>query len=324
MAYELPVILPLPTIQQYLNFSADLIPLIEQGFVAYSSGQVVVPPVVELLFEKPPGETHIKYGYIKESPFFVIKIASGFYENPKLGIKSSQGVMLLFSQQTGELLAILLDEGYLTDIRTAIASMITLKYLAPKEVENIGIIGTGIQARLQLAFLSQVSDCRNIFIWGRNKSSCLIYQNEFKNSPFNITIADSISALAETCSVIITTTPSEIPLLKFDHITKGTHITSIGSDTSKKIELSPTIIKNADLVVSDSIAQSYSRGEVYQARKNECLDKNKLIELGELIHNPIKGRINKDQITVADLTGVAVQDIAIATYIYNYHKNLSK
>jgi ornithine cyclodeaminase len=321
MTNGVPAIIDLPSIQEYLK-TIDSIPLIEEGFVAYSSRKAVIPPIGELLFENPPGEVHIKYGYLKETPYYVIKIASGFYKNPKLGLRSSQGLMMLFSQRTGELLAILLDDGHLTDIRTTIASMITLKYLAPENVIAIGIIGTGTQARLQLEFLHQVSDCKNIIIWGRNKSSCLAFQKEFQNSSFNIRVADSISSLAQSCSVIITTTPSTIPLLQYEDLSPGTHITAIGSDTSEKIELSPLIIKNADLVISDSISQSQSRGEVYQARKHGTLNENKLIELGTLIQNPSQGRVNDKQLTVADLTGVAVQDIMIATAIFNHHKNL--
>lgn len=323
MTSTAPAIIHLSSIQKYLE-TIDLIPLIEEGFIAYSSGNAVIPPVGELLFEDPPGETHIKYGYLRDTPFFVIKIASGFYENPQLGLRSSQGLMLLFSQKTGELLAVLLDNGHLTDIRTAIASMITLKYLAPQSVNAIGIIGTGTQARLQLSFLHQVFDCRKIIIWGRNKSSCLAFQKDFQNSSFDIKIANTISSLAQSCSVIITTTPSTIPLLQYDDLVQGTHITAIGSDTAEKIELSPSIIKNADCIISDSISQSHSRGEVYQARKHGCLNENKLIELGTLIQNPGKGRSSDKQLTVADLTGVAVQDIMIASSVFNHHKSLTQ
>ncbi len=322
MTSNSPVILSLPVIRKYLK-SVDLIPLIEQGFVAYSSRRAVVPPVGELIFEDPPGDVHIKYGYIKGQPYYVIKIASGFYHNTKLGLSSSQGLMLLFSQTTGELLAILLDEGYLTDIRTVIASMITVKYLAPSKVDCVGIVGTGMQAKLQLQYLSKVCDCKNIMVWGRNFENALAYQKHFCNTDFKITIAPTTSELAQNCNLIITTTPSRQPLLSASQIRKGTHITALGSDTSEKIELAPEIIKSADLVVSDSIAQSNSRGEAYQARNHDCLDTTKLIELGALIQNPSLRRKNDQQITIADLTGVAVQDIMIATSIFNHHKNLS-
>ena len=231
-------ILSLPQIKERLK-TAELIPLIEAGFVAYSDKQAVVPPVGELLFEDPPGETHIKYGYIKQQKYVAVKIASGFYNNPKLGLKSSQGVILLFSQQTGELRCVLLDEGLLTDIRTAIASMITLKYLAPEKVDKIGIIGTGIMAKLQLAYLKEVSDCKEIVVWGRTPKNVLAYQAYFKDSPYKVQIAKDLVSLAAQCQVIITTTFSKEALLQKKHIQSGTHITALGSDTAEKIELSP-------------------------------------------------------------------------------------
>jgi ornithine cyclodeaminase len=126
-------------IVQELDISEQL----EQGFVAYSQNHVVVPPVGELVFEDPPGDTHIKYGYIKEDDYFVVKIASGFYENHKLDLPSSSGLMLLFSQKTGMLVSVLIDEGYLTNIRTAMAGQIVAKYMAPKKVNGIGVFGAG-------------------------------------------------------------------------------------------------------------------------------------------------------------------------------------
>ena len=99
----------------------DPVQAIEEGFVAYSRGKVVVPPVGEMIFKNPPGDVHIKYGYIVDDDYYVIKIASGFYENVKLGLPSTNGLMLVFDQRTGELASVLLDEGYLTEVRTAAA-----------------------------------------------------------------------------------------------------------------------------------------------------------------------------------------------------------
>ena len=269
------------------------------------------------MFEEPTGETHIKYGYIKGQEYYAVKIASGFPNNAALGLSNSQGVILLFSQKTGALVAVLLDEGHLTDVRTAIASMITLKYLAPKNIRKVGIVGTGIQAKLQLAYLHQVTDCKDIVVWGRNEDKVKAYQTYFKDSPYRIEAASSLAYLATQCQAIITTTSSKEPLLYFEYIQPGTHITALGADTAEKIELDPNILLHADLVVSDSIAQSQQRGEVYQARKYDCLEETKLIELGSLISDPSKGRQSDQQVTVADLTGVAVQDIMIATAVFN-------
>ena len=153
--------------------SIDLFPAIEAGFVAYSAGEAVVPPVGELLLER--GDVHIKYGYLKHEPYYGVKIASGFYDNPARGLPSGNGLMLLFDQETGELVSILLDEGYLTDVRTAVAGQIAAKYLAPKRVTGIGVFGTGIQGRMQVEYLKPVTDCRKVVVWGRgtgNFDSC--------------------------------------------------------------------------------------------------------------------------------------------------------
>ena len=134
----------------------DVVRLMEEGFVEYSQGRVVVPPVGELLFDDPPGDVHIKYGYIRGDEHYVIKIAAGFYDNPTIGLSSSQGLMLVFSSRSGVLEAVLLDDGHLTNLRTAAAGAVAAKHLAPAEVRGIGILGAGIQAEMQLRMIQRV------------------------------------------------------------------------------------------------------------------------------------------------------------------------
>lgn len=296
--------------------SIDIIPLIEKGFVAYSNGNAVVPPIGELLFENPPGDVHIKYGYIKGDQYYVVKIASGFYENPKLNLPSSQGLMLLFSQKSGELLAILLDEGYLTDLRTAAAGAIAAKYLAPCSVNRIGMIGTGTQAKLQLRFLQMVNQCKDIICYGRDKNKLLQFQVEMQNDGFNIQITQVLDDITSTCDLIVTATSATSPILFANKIRKGTHITAIGADTSHKQELDEKIFGIADIVVADSITQCVERGDISRAVLSNTINKDNLIELGNIISGVCEGRANDAQITVADLTGLAVQDIQIAKAVY--------
>ena len=286
-------------IESYLP-NVNLIPLIEQGFNEYSKGNSIVPPVGELLFEEPPGDVHIKYGYIKDQEYYVVKIASGFYNNTNLGISNSQGVMLLFSQKSGVLKCVLLDEGILTDIRTVIASMITIKYLAPPNVSAIGIIGTGTQAKLQLEYLHLVSNCKNIFLWGRNYDHVQRLKKTFDGSDYNIKIATTPESLASACQIIISTTSSTSPILNYNYINPGTHITALGSDTNTKIELSPEILSRADIVVVDSIPQSRSRGEVFRARESDAVTDDKILELGDIILDPSK----EDQIRIKFLSRI--------------------
>jgi ornithine cyclodeaminase len=292
--------------------SLDVVGLMEEGFVAYSEGRAVIPPVGELIFEDPPGETHIKYGYIQGGDYYVIKIASGFYGNSKLGLPSGHGLMLLLSQKTGFLEAVLLDEGHLTDVRTAAAGAVAGKHLAPETVERIGILGGGVQARQQLKLLLPLISCRKVMVWTRDPSEVDPYLQYFADADLEIEIAGSSNEVADRCNLIVTATPSKVPLLTADRIRPGTHITAIGSDTVDKIELDTRILGDADLVVVDSLPQSETRGEVYQAVEAATLQRESVVELGAVIAGRVPGRSNDQQITVCDLTGVAVQDLMIA------------
>lgn len=295
--------------------NVDVVAAIKEGFVNYSNGNTVVPPVAELLFDSPPGDVHIKYGYIKNDDFYVIKIASGFYENSKLGFPSSQGMMLLFNQKTGQTTAVLLDEGYLTDIRTAAAGAVAAKYFAPKVIKAIGIIGTGIQAKLQLQYIQKTKPCRAIWVWGRTPGNIQSFKDELGDN-FDVHIASTPNEVARNCNLIVTTTPSESVLLKAEDIQPGTHITAVGSDTSDKQELDGLLLQKADIVIADSIPQSKNRGEIYQAVSQGFITNDKVVELGNAIQNNSLQRINDEQISVVDLTGVAVQDIMITTAVY--------
>ena len=287
----------------------DLIEEIEAGFVAYSEGMIVVPPVGELSFESPPGDVHIKYGYIKQDDVYVVKIASGFYANKDIGLPTGNGMMLVFKQSTGQPVAILHDECYLTDIRTAVAGAVAAKYLSPSNVKTIGIVGTGVQARLQLRYLKDIVNCRNVIVWGRNQKALLRYEKEMSVYEYQIKTTTNISDIVEHCQLIVTCTPSERSLI--NAVRPGTHITAIGSDTVSKRELSSDVMLQADMIVTDSKDQSRIRGEIYQVLKDgNSLDS--ITELGQIISGKIEGRISQEHITIADLTGVAVQDIQIS------------
>ena len=291
----------------------DPLPAIEKGFVQYSQGEVTVPPVGELLMDK--GEVHIKYGCVKDEKFYTIKIASGFYGNAKLGLSTSNGLMLLFNQQNGLPECLLLDEGHLTNVRTAIAGAIAAKHLAPKNISAIGILGTGIQARLQAFYLKNITPCREIIVWGREESEHLFYKSDMESLGFKVTLAKSVSDVTDQANLIVTTTPSNQALIEEQHVRPGMHITAMGSDTADKQEVDSRVLAMADLIVADSISQCQVRGEIYKALKNKTIQQNDVVELGDVIANRL-GRKNDDQITIADLTGVAVQDIKIAEAVY--------
>ncbi len=294
----------------------DVVSAMESAFDAFSQGLAVIPPVGEMVFDEPPGDVHIKYGCLKDGSHYVVKIASGFYNNPKVGLASCQGMMLLFEQKTGVPSAVLLDEGKLTDIRTGAAGGAVAKHLAPAKVHAIGVLGAGIQARMQLKYLLEVTSCRKVLIWNRNEANAEILRKDLDAMGYQSTIASSPKELAAAANLIVTTTPSREPLLQADWIQPGTHITAVGSDTAEKQELDPVLLGRA-LVVSDSLAQSETRGEIFRAVQSGLLKRKEVVELGDVIGGRSAGRTGDEQITIADLTGVAVQDLAIATAVLN-------
>ncbi len=294
----------------------DVTAAIEEGFVAYSKGDVVVPPVGELVFHDPPGDVHIKYGYIKNDDVFVIKVASGFYDNIKLGLPQADGLMLVFSQKTAQLECILLDECYLTNVRTAAAGAVVARHLAPTNVERIGVFGAGVQGRMQVEALLPIIECRDVIVWGTGEEELEAYREAMVGLGFAVETTRTSDEVAATCNLIITATPTRTPLLRADQIRRGTHITAMGSDTEEKNELEPSILRMADIVAADSIEQCLVRGEISHAIKAGELTVADVVELGNLIVEPGLRRSSDSQITVADLTGVAVQDIQISKLVY--------
>jgi ornithine cyclodeaminase len=290
----------------------DVIGEIEKGFVAYSEGKVTVPPVGELLFPDDNGELHIKYGTIKGDDIAVIKVATGFYDNPKRNLPPFGGMNIVFSARTGQPEAVLLDAGHLTNIRTAAAGAVAAKHLAPVHIKTIGILGSGTQARLQPAYLKRVTDCRLIAIWGRDDGKTSACAEDLQQMGFSVSVKASPRDVAAVSNLIVTSTAAHAPLLSRADIQPGTHITAMGSDTPEKTELDPAILVAAAAVVADSIPQCLVRGEIHHAIAARAITESKIVELGAVIAGRAQGRTSENDITIADLTGVAVQDIMIA------------
>lgn len=318
-------VLTLEDIKSFVEIP-QLIQAIEAGFVCYSEGQTEVPPVGFLHVDEPPGDVHIKYGYINGDEYYVLKVASAFYNNAEIKLPINNGVILVFNSQTGGIEFILLDEGWLTDIRTAAAGAVAAKHLANRTIDMIGIIGTGVQARLQLELLRDVVDCDKCLIWGRDLTKAhkmvdeLKQKQNIKDWGIDIKATDDLDSLVSQSQLIVTTTTARSPLIRADIVQKGTHITAMGSDDLGKQELASNLLAKADRVVADSISQCVDHGECYTAIQDKQISEGTILELGDVIKFPEKGRTHEDQITIADLTGVAVQDIQVAKLVVTAHQ----
>ena len=311
------IILQSEEIKKVVHLNSELIPIIENAFKSLSKGETVMPPILRLDIKKYHGESDVKAAYIEGLDSFAIKVASGFFNNPSLGLPSSNGLMILLDSKTGVLKSVLLDKGYLTDMRTAIAGAIASKYLSNPDIETAGIMGAGIQAKLQLKALMLVRNPKKIKIWSRDSLKVKKFIEEFNNI-LNIEVCLSAEELVTSSDLIITTTPSRNPLIKNEWLKKGMHITAIGSDAEHKNELDSKILSSCDVYVPDCQAQTSILGELHHALKDNLINPDTVFNnLGSIVLNPNLGRKNKEDVTICDLTGTGVQDTAIARYTYN-------
>ena len=311
------LILQSEEIKKIVHLNSELIPIIENAFKSLSQGQTVMPPILRLDIKKYHGESDVKAAYIEGLDSFAIKVASGYFNNPSLGLPSSNGLMILLDSETGVLKSVLLDQGYLTDVRTAIAGAIASKYLSNIEIKTVGIMGAGIQAKLQLQALKLVRSPKKIKVWGRDFLKVNKFIEKMKNT-LNIEPCLSSEELVTSSDLVITTTPSSNPLIKNEWLKKGMHITAMGSDAEHKNELDPKILKECDVYVPDSQAQTSILGELHHALKANMINPETTFnDLGNIILNPDLGRKNKDDVTICDLTGTGVQDTAIARHTFN-------
>jgi len=312
------IVLQSEDIKKCVELNEQLIPVIEDAFKNLAQGKTTMPPILRLDIEKYHGESDVKAAYIEGLDSYAIKIASGFFNNPKLGIPSSNGLMILLDSQTGVIKSVLLDKGYLTDVRTAIAGAIASKYLSNYDSTKAGIIGAGIQAKLQLEALTLVRKINTAYIWSRDSTKTKKFVEEINNLNVNLEVCSSAEEVLSKSEIVVTTTPSKSPLIKSDWLKKGLHITAMGSDAEQKNELDPLIIKQCDLYVPDSLSQTTILGELHHAlEKNIVSSNNTYDELGNVILDSNLGRKSKDDITICDLTGTGVQDTAIARYTFN-------
>lgn len=313
------IILQENEIKKCVDINTDLIPIIEEAFVCLTKGLTIMPPILRLDIKENHGEVDVKTAYIKGLDSFAIKVSPGFFNNPSLNLPTTSGMMILLDSKTGILKSVLLDKGYLTNVRTAIAGAIAAKHLSNKDISTVGIIGAGIQAKLQLKALMLVRKPTIAYVWGRNdKKVKQFITDNYSELKIKLIQSHNPEEVCKKSDVLITTTPSTEPLIKSEWIRKGTHITAMGSDAEHKNELDPKIVQECDLYIADNQSQTTILGELHHAIKAKLISSEKIFtELGSVINKDVQGRSSKDAITVCDLTGTGVQDTAIARYTFN-------
>jgi ectoine utilization protein EutC len=298
-------------LRRCVELDGEVIDAVADAFTALAAGRVMMPPVLHMDLPEAHGEVDVKTAYVSGLPSFALKVSPGFFDNPRLGLPSVSGMMMLLSATTGRLEALHLDNGYLTDVRTAAAGAVAARHLARHDARVAGVIGAGVQARLQMAALAKVRPLERILVWARDGAKADACADDLAGRLGLEAIAvNSAERLVLEADVVVTTTPARDPLVVADWLHPGLHITAIGSDAPDKNELHPAVLERADLLVCDARAQCARLGELHHALEQGI--QLPTTELGEITGGARPGRTGDDQITVCDLTGTGVQDTAIA------------
>ncbi len=287
---------------------------VAEAFTWLADGRASMPPVMHIEVPDHGGDVDIKSAYVSGLDHFAVKMAAGFPGNVELGLPTGTGLMVLLEARSGACRAVLLDNGYLTDLRTALAGAVAARHLAPARVHTVGVVGTGVQAREQIRALALVRSFERVLVFGRTPERVTAYVQEMAPS-LGIVVeeAPSVERLVAESQVVVTTTAAREPLIQATWLHPGLHITAMGSDLPGKQELAPEVLCRADIVVCDVSAQCAHLGELQHALAAGLLGQDAPAELGELTSGRLRGRTEETQVTVCDLTGAGVQDTAIAS-----------
>lgn len=299
-------------IEALIDFTAAA-QAVEAAYCATSLGQVNLPPVGHITFPQ-RADCHIKYGHMAGDPTFVIKIATGFPQNEARGLPGGNGLVLVLSAETGMVEAMLHDEMVLTDIRTGIGGAIASRALARADSKAILVLGTGPQARRQIEAHAALMPDVSFQVWGRNAAR----RDELiagLGPQIEVLPANDLEAAAQQADIVITATGSTAPILQSDWVRAGTHITAVGADAPGKQELEVSLVARADILTVDLVSQCLDHGEMSHAAAKGLITGDDLQELGALLSGNGRCRESESQITIADLTGIAAQDIAMANTV---------
>lgn len=302
-------------LRELVHLDMNAVECIESAFATLAHGGVVMPPILSMALEEYNGEIDVKTAYVPGIDSFAVKMSPGFFDNPKIGLPSTSGLMILFSAKTGVLEALLLDNGYLTDVRTAAAGAVATKHLSREDCESICVVGTGMQAQLQLKAALLVRPITKAVIWGRdNTKASRLAESVALELNLDVSSEEDLEQAVRNSDLIVTTTPSTSPLIKADWLQAGQHITAMGSDQEHKNELEAECLVRADVYVADRMSQTRKLGELRSAIQSGLINaESNFPELGDVVAVKVDGRTRDDQITIADLTGTGLQDTAIAT-----------
>ena len=237
-------------------------------------------------------------------------------ENSYTGLPSHQGVVVVFEAETGALKAIVEGEA-ITAIRTAAVSAVATDLLARQEAKILAVIGTGVQARMHLEAIRLVRNLERVYVWDRKMEHAVKYSREMTEK-FDISIiacATSEEAVKDA-DIVCTVTAAKEPVLLGRHVKKGAHINAVGSCTPDSRELDTQLVQNCKLYTDRMESAIQEAGDFIIPMMEGVIDEKHIVgEIGDILTGKIPARQNRDEITVFESLGLAVEDLAAADFV---------
>lgn len=289
-----------------------VIAAVKEALILQAEGKVQSPLPGQLLFKEPHGDCHIKYGHVAGSPTFTIKVAAGFYDNPKKGLPALHGLVMVWDATTGEPQVLFQDRGWLTAWRTAAATAIAAAAMAPARITGVGIMGSGLQSDLAIEWLPELIGTQLFVIWSRTREHAERLAERRRRAGADARAVAAAADVLNSCNLIVTATPSQAPLFRADQVRPGTHVVAIGADSPGKQELPAELFARAATVLTDDTAQCVDHGDFGFAVRAGLARSEDAVMLGDLLSGTVRRSRAPDDITIADLTGIASEDIAIS------------
>lgn len=297
---------------------AEAIEAVKAAFAALAEGRMNVPGDFGLKLPKARGEVQVQGSYLEHDPNYVIRVSGFFQENAALELPQQSSLTCVFDAVTGFPAAIMIDNGYLSMIRIAAAGALAAEYLANKQLAQVTVIGSGNPAYMQLKSLITVRNIRSVSVWASSEFSADSYaQSMIEDYEVDIRIARSIEEAVRAADLIIIADGSRQPLIKADWLKPGVHITAVGCKGLIKQVLEIEVLSRAEVIITDDFKQCAVFGEIRHGLEAGVITKADVQgDLCDVIIGKIPGRVDPRQITLADLTGLEVQDTVVATQAY--------
>jgi alanine dehydrogenase len=294
---------------------------VREAYIAFARGRVQLAPVAHLDVKQYNGEVDIKPGYVEDFGVIGTKIASGYYDNHKLGLPPGVAVIVLMDLKTSMPIAIM-DGTYITAYRTGAAGTVAADVLARKDSRSVGVVGTGTQGRMQIMALRELFEIEEVRAWDIVGKEAERYAQEMAESlGIEVNAFSNVEDVVRDTDIVVTVTPSRKALVRSDWIGEGVHINAIGADSPGKQELDPKIVATADKIVVDSLVQCRRIGEIQHALAQNLITEDKVhAEIGQILIGDKSGRESDREITMFDSTGLAAQDIAAGYVVYKEAK----